>query len=148
MTLKPVTGTIPQEYRGRLLEGEEAYDFSTFEFKGGCLKLPGMPESGSSWILISNRRAIYEGWVQTTQKIYSRSSGSIPINKISYVGTGTTEPPKGCQGMMSLGCAYFFVKPTHTLKIVSAGGELNFRVPSEADAQRLQALLDQLISKE
>jgi hypothetical protein len=144
MALKTITGTIPQEYRGRLLEGEEAYDFSTFDFKGGCLSFltpGGGTEKGSSWILISNRRVLYEGWVQTTAKVYSRSSGSIPISKISYVGTGTVVPPKGCRG-----CFGLFAKPTHTLKIVSAGGELNFRVPSEAEAQRLQALLDQLSS--
>lgn len=96
--------------------------------------------------MITNRRVIYEAWVKQTTDKYVRSSGSIQLAKISFLGTATEEAPKGCSGAYKSGCSSPFEKPTHSLRVINGGGEIRIAIPTEEEAQRLQSVVDQLIS--
>lgn len=147
MDLEVITDIVPSEYRSRLVEGEDVYHFGYADLKGGCA-LAGGPrvKTGQSWIMITNRRVIYEAWIKQTTDKYVRSSGSIQLARISFVGTATEEPAKGCSGASKSGCASLFEKPTHSLRVISGGGEIRIAIPTEEEAQRLQSLVDQLIN--
>jgi hypothetical protein len=148
MDLEIITDIVPNEYRSKLLEGEDVYHFGYADLKGGCALFGGggAVKAGQSWVMITNRRVVYEAWVKQTTDKYIRSSGSIQLAKISFVGTATEEPPKGCSGAYKSGCASLFEKPKHSLRVISGGGEIHIAVPTEEEARRLQSVVDQLIS--
>lgn len=130
------------------MKGEEVHHFRTGEIKGGCALLGRDPtiKSGRYWILISNQRVLYEAWVKQTTEKYTRSSGSIPLSKISYVGTAIEEPAKGCAGMWKSGCASLMQRPRYVLRINSSGGDIYIAVLTEQEANELQNVIYQLIS--
>ena len=134
MTLEPITEAIPEEHQAKLMENETAYHFAYIDKKGGCFSA----QAAKQWILISNLRVIYEAAVKeaggATAK-YASTSGSIPISKISFVGSSTTQE-SGCSG-----------GEVHLLKINSGGGQIEIAIPSGEEAKRLQNIIERLISK-
>ncbi len=131
---KPINHAIPEEYRGKLRAGENAYDFAYVDFKGGC----GSMQSGvNRWILITDQRILYEASVrQPGQKVsFRRDSGSIPVAKVSFVGTSTVEHTEGCDN-----------RRFHLLRINSGGGEVELVIPTAKEAKRLQQVIDDLVS--
>jgi hypothetical protein len=130
MALKDVTNKIPGHLRRNLLENEVAYHFAFTDTKGGCLS----KKSAKSYVLISNNRVIYDASVKEGES-YVQSNGSIPINKVSFVGTSSAESKEGCSKVK-----------IHLLKISSGGGTIELRVPTETEAKRLQRVISEVQS--
>lgn len=130
MPLQDVTNKIPGHLRKNLLENEVAYHFAFTSRKGGCLSR----KSAKSFVLISNNRVIYDASVKEDEK-YVQSNGSIPINKVSFVGTSSAESKEGCKKVK------FYL-----LKISSGGGTIELVVPTEAEAKRLQKVISEVQS--
>src|SRR5690348_2856248 len=95
MGLVSINHTISSEHQERLMPGETAYHFAYIDTKGGC----GSTETAKKWVLVSNLRVMYEAAVkegegQTAR--YVRTSGSIPVSKISFIGTSSVNSTEGC----------------------------------------------------
>jgi hypothetical protein len=131
---KPINRMIPDERRDELRHGEQAYDFAYVDYQGGC---GSVQSGGDQWILITDQRILYEATVrQPGEKVtFARSSGSIPITKVSFVGTATVVTGDGCD-----------TRSRHVLRINSGGGEIELAIPSPKEASRLQRTIDDLVS--
>jgi len=136
MTLsKMATDELPQEQAAKLLKGEIAYHFGYIAAKGGCLS----SSSANQWIMITNQRVLFEAAVKEGEGLgakFVHQSGSIPMAKVSFVGTSHLETKEGCSQ-----------KKTTTLKINSSGGEVVLAVPSQEEAGRIQGVIDEIISE-
>ena len=128
MPLQNVTNKIPGHLKKNLLENEVAYHFAYIDTKGGC----GSKKSAKSFVLISNNRVIYDAQVREGEKSYVQNNGSIPMNKVSFVGVSSAETKEGCSRVK-----------ISFLKISSGGGTIELVVPSEAEAKRLQMVISE-----
>ena len=130
MSLQDITNKIPGHLRKNLLENEVAYHFAFTDTKGGCRS----KKSAKSYVLISNNRVIYDASVKEGEK-YVQSNGSIPINKVSFVGTSAAETKEGCKKTK-----------VYLLRISSGGGTIELVMPTEAGAKRLQKVISEVQS--
>jgi hypothetical protein len=88
--------------------------------------------------MVTNRRILFEAAVQEgtgIQKKYVHQSGSIPMAKVSFVGTTTTQMPQGCAQVN-----------VTALRINSSGGEVIIALPTKSEATRIQGVIDELFS--
>lgn len=132
---RSINDMVPDDLKHKLRKGEEVFDFAYIDLKGGC----GSTQSANQWILITNERILYEATIrdQNGPMGYTRTSGSMPTPRVSFVGTATAAKTAGCnRSKISL------------LKINSGGGEIELVIPSEQEASRLQGVIDQLISQQ
>lgn len=125
------TSALPEECRRELHEGESAVDFAFIDYKGGCLSR----DEAKRWILVTDQRVRYEALVRNGGT-YVATSGSIPISKISYVGTSSSKRSTGC-----------LAEVVHLLQVSSSGSQIEIAVPAEPTARRLHEAIDVLISR-
>jgi hypothetical protein len=126
---------LPEDLRGKPQVGEVVHYFSYIDAKGGCLT----PTGAKQWILITDRRILFEASVKEGEgegTKFFHQSGSIPMAKVSYVGTSSTKEQQGCN----------WVKVTN-LRINSSGGHIVLAIPTKAEAQRAQEVIDGIISQ-
>lgn len=132
-----ITEKIPAAAKGQLLEGEAAIHFAYTAASGGCLSA----RRAESWVVVTDQRVLFDGQVQSSERrgnstalTFTRSSGSIPLNKVSYVGTSSHKTQTGCASVSA-----------NFLVVHSAGGQLEMVVPTMAEAQRTQAVLESIL---
>lgn len=140
--LSIITDKIPDTHRHLLLPGEIAYHFEWIDNQGGC----GTTKSSEKYILITDQRVLYETTVQEGEGRnlrYVRTSGSIPLSKISFVGTHSSKV--GCNQSLqnNQGC---FPRQMHLLKVSSGGNVIFFPFFSEQKVKRVQRVIEELIS--
>lgn len=133
LRLRSINDELPDEFLTKLRKNEKAYEFAYIDTKGGC----GSTRTAEQWILVTDQRILYEGTVkETTGAVtYSRNSGSVPLAKVSFVGTTTSQKTDGCQQMR-----------VSLLRINSGGGEIHLVIPTERQARRLQGVIDDLLA--
>jgi hypothetical protein len=123
------------EHAEKLREGEVAHHFAYIDAKGGgCANA----STAKQWVLITSQRILFEASVKEgsgNDSKYVHQSGSIPLAKVSYVGTTTSETVEGCSK-----------KKTTNVRINSSGGEIFLAIPTQDEAARIQAVIDELIS--
>ena len=122
--------SLPAEQRQRLLGGEKPFHFAYISSKGGCAD----SSSASQWILVTDRRILFEASVRDGPEKYSNQSGSIPMAKVSYSGVSATEKSEGCSETK-----------VYNLLINSSGGEIVLAVPTQEEAQRIQGVIDAVL---
>jgi hypothetical protein len=126
---------LPGDLRGKPNPDETIHHFGYIDAKGGCAN----PSTAKQWILVTNKRILFEASVKegtgATGK-YVHQSGSIPMSKVSYVGTATTEEQQGCAQ----------VKVRH-LRISSGGGDIILAIPTKEEAQQAQEVIDGILSQ-
>ena len=127
---------LPQEQSSKLLPEEIAHHFGYIDAKGGgCAKT----STAKQWILVTNQRILFEAAVKEgsgTQEKFVHQSGTIPMSKVSYVGTSTSQALEGCSQ-----------KKTTNLRINSSGGEIILAIPTQEEAGRIQGVVDGIISQ-
>lgn len=129
---------LPQEIQGKTQTDEIIYHFGYIDAKGGgCANA----STAKQWILVTNKRILFEASVKQgtgeTAK-FVHQSGSIPMSKASYVGTSTTQEAQGC------GCSQVDVT---NLRINSSGGEIVLAIPTKQEAERVQEIIDAILSQ-
>ena len=129
MSLVDVTQELPAELSTQLLEDEVVYSFAfTDSASVGYY-------TGRMWMIISNKRVIYDASVKD-DKTFKRMSGSIPIDKISFVSVSTAQDTQsGC------GC---WPKTVYVLTVGSGGGQIDVAVPTQEEAKRLQTTVSEV----
>lgn len=129
-------GELPPEQASKLLPEEMVYHFGYIDaVGGGCANA----STAKQWILITNQRILFEAAVKdnSNPKIaFVHQSGSIPMPKVSYVGTSNIVTTEGCSQ-----------KTTSSLRINSSGGEITLAIPTKAEAQRIHGVIDAIISQ-
>lgn len=126
---------LPDEIRSKLQSGEIIYHFGYIGSKGGC---SNPSSSFVQWLLVTERRILFEASVkQGTDDVgqFVHQSGSVPMAKVSYVGSATSQKQEGCASV-----------PTIHLIINSSGGGIVLAIPTKAEADRVQAVIDGIIS--
>jgi hypothetical protein len=130
-------GQLPPEVASKLMEDEVVYHFSYIDSQGGGCS---SPSTAKQWILVTAQRIVFEASVRegVNQQIkYEHQSGSIPMSKVSFVGTSTSQSADGC------GCS---MKIITNLRINSSGGEIVLAIPTHEEASRLQGVIDAILS--
>ena len=127
---------LPKEQASKLLPGETVHHFSFIDSKGGgCAKA----STAKQWMLVTNQRILFEAAVKegsgATEK-FVHQSGTIPMAKVSFVGTANSTTQEGCSG-----------KKTSSLRINSSGGEIVLAIPTPEEAGRIQGVIDEIVSK-
>lgn len=127
---------LPQAQLSKLLPEEVVHHFGYIDAKGGgCANT----SAAKQWILVTNQRILFEAAVKEgsgSQQKFVHQSGSIPMSKVSYVGTSTSQTPEGCSQ-----------KKTTNLRINSSGGEIVLAIPTPEEAGRIQGVIDEIISE-
>jgi hypothetical protein len=127
---------LPQEQILKLFSEEIVYHFGYIDVKGGgCANT----SAAKQWILVTNQRILFEAAVRGSagnQITFRHQSGSIPMSKVSYVGTSTAQTTEGCSQ----------TRANH-LRINSSGGEIILAIPTPEEASRIQGVIDAIISK-
>jgi len=126
---------LPADLRGRPQADEIIHHFGYIDTKGGCAN----SSRAKQWILVTNKRILFEASVKEgtgDAGQFVHESGSIPISKVSYVGTSTMQQQQGCSQ----------VKVT-TLRISSGGGNINLAIPTKREAERAQEVIDGILSQ-
>ncbi len=137
--IQEINSVIPSEQRHLLMKGERAYHFEWMDSQGGC----GSTESSKQFILVTDQRVLYEATILEGEGVsqeYVRTSGSIPLAKVSFVGTSSAAA--GCFSARK-GCNH---QETHLLKVGSGGGNIVFSFFSEKKAKRVQHIIETLIT--
>ncbi len=132
LRLTPITELIPGHLRHVLFPNEQVFHFEWLDSVGGC----GSHQSSTQYMIITNLRIIYEAKIrdpQSTEVQYLRTSGSLPLSKVSFVGT---------QSSKSDGCNAFH---SHVLTINSAGGSIEFPFLNENKSKRVQRVIEELL---
>jgi hypothetical protein len=135
--LEVINEVIPDTHRHLLMAGEKAYHFEWMDSTGGC----GTTQSAKQFMLITDQRVLYEAAIKEGEGMnvkYVRTSGSIPLAKISFVGTSSAE--SGCNQQ---GCN---PQDAHLLKVNSGGGNIVFPFLSERKAKRVRRVVEELIT--
>lgn len=130
-----VHSQLPADLRGKPHADEVIYHFGYIDSKGGCANSSNVKQ----WILVTNKRIIFEASVKEGRSDadkFVHQSGSIPISKVSYVGTATTQKQEGCSQ----------VKITN-LRISSGGGDIILAIPTKQEAERAQEVIDAIVSQ-
>jgi len=140
--LEVINDVIPDTHRHLLMPDEKAFHFEWMDTKGGC----GTTQSAKKFMLITDKRVLYEAAIKEGEGVnlkYVRTSGSIPVSKISFVGTSSAEA--GCNQAFQTqqGCN---PQRAHLLKVNSGGGNIEFPFFSEQKAKRIQRVIEELIS--
>jgi hypothetical protein len=102
---------------------------------GGCSSV----SAAKQWILVTNQRIVFEAAVREgsgQQAKFVHQSGTIPIAKVSYVGTSTSEAQEGCSQ-----------RKVSSLRVNSSGGEIVLAIPTQEEAARLQGVIDAILSQ-
>jgi hypothetical protein len=131
---------LPGNVLHLLMPGENAVHFEWMDAKGGCKSV----QAANQFMLITDQRVLYETSVKEGEGVnlkYYRTSGSIPLSKIAFVGTSSTAA--GC-AQSKQGCN---PQHAHLLRVNSAGGQIEFPFFSEEKAKRVQRVLEELITK-
>ena len=126
---------LPRELRDKAKPEETIHHFGYIDAKGGCAN----PSSAKQWILVTNKRILFEASVKEGPGEggkFVHQSGSIPMAKVSYVGTSTRQDQQGCAQ----------VKVTN-LRINSSGGEIVLAIPTKQEAERAQEVIDEILSR-
>jgi hypothetical protein len=124
----------------RLLPGEQAYHFEWMDTVGGC----NTTQTAKQFMLITDQRVLYETSIKEgegTNLRYVRTSGSIPVSKIAFVGATSTAA--GCEQVQQ-GCN---PKQAHLLRVNSGGGFIEIPFVSEEKAKRVQRVIEELVSE-
>lgn len=132
--LQIINDVLPGSHRQMLMAGENAYHFEWMDTKGGC----GSTKSAKQFIIVTDQRILYEASIKEGGREnlkYVRTSGSIPIVKVSYVGTATNTK-EGCNP-----------HAVHRLRINSGGGSIEFPFFNEQKAKRVQRVIEELITR-
>jgi hypothetical protein len=135
-----INDVIPPSHQNMLMHAENAYHFEWMDTQGGC----GTTQAAKQFILITDHRILYEASVKEGDGMnlkYVRTSGSIPISKVSYVGTSSKEA--GCASAQQ-GCN---PQHAHLLRINSGGGNIEFPFFNEQKVKRVQRVIEELISR-
>lgn len=132
------SNAVPAAIRSKLQPAENVRHFGYIDSKGGCAN----PSTSKQWLLITDKRILFEASVMQGaggSGPFVHQSGSIPMAKVSYVGTSTSERQEGC----AEGCASVSVTQ---LTINSSGGHIILAIPTKAEAERAQGVIDGIIS--
>lgn len=141
---------LPQEQSSKLFPSEIVRHFGYIDAKrGGCDLTEDITRyfcehtsTAKQWILVTDQRILFEAAVKEgsgTNEIFVHQSGSIPMAKVSYVGTSTTSQTQQ-------GCSQETTNLTK-LRINSSGGEIVLAIPTQEEAGRIQGVIDAIISK-
>lgn len=90
--------------------------------------------------MITDQRIIFEAAVLQPgglTNLFVHQSGSIPMGKVSYVGTSTQPQADSC------GCNTARVT---TVRINSSGGEIVLAVPTQEEASSIQGVIEKSIA--
>lgn len=125
---------LPDGIRSKLQSGEKVHHFGYIDSEGGCAN----PSMAKQWLLVTDKRILFEASVkQGTSGIekFNHQSGSIPMAKVSYVGTSTSQDQQGCAN-----------DSVTNLAINSSGGQIILAIPTKQEAERAQGVIDGVIS--
>jgi hypothetical protein len=138
---------IPEAIRGKLQQDETVHHFGYIDAEGGCgcslvhmgilgSLFPGCAglKRASQWLMVTNKRILFEASVKETsggKEKFVLQTGSIPMSKVSYVGTATSSSKEGSKT---------------TLRINSSGGEIILAIPTKEEAERAQGVIDEILS--
>jgi hypothetical protein len=126
---------LPDDVRARLHPGELVHHFAFMDVKGGC----GTTSTAKQWLLVTDQRILFEANVREASGTigkYSHQSGSIPMQKVSYVGVATENVQRGCSAT-----------PVTHLRVNSSGGEIILAIPTKEEAARIQGVVDSVLAK-
>lgn len=132
LQLTPINELIPGHLRHVLFPNEQVFHFEWLDSAGGC----GSQQSSTQHMIITNLRIIYEAKVrdpQSREVQYLRTSGSLPLSKVSFVGTQSSKSD-GCNASHS-----------NVLTINSAGGSIEFPFLNENKSKRVQRVIEELL---
>ena len=93
---------------------------------------------GNDFIMISNKRILYEGTVVEKENNITKTeknSGTIPLAKVSFVKTSSEQASGGCAGKSE----------THILNVNSGGGNINIAIPTKEASVRAKVVIEKLI---
>lgn len=128
---------LPPELRSKFQPGEVVHHFAYIDAKGGCAE----GSTAKQWIAITDRRVLFEASVKDGDQsptTFKHQTGSIPMSKVSYVGTATSAESEGC------GCA---MAHHSQLRINSSGGQIILAIPTKEEAERAKEVIDAIISQ-
>ena len=126
---------LPKDIESKLFPDEVPKHFGYIAQEGGCLA----GGTANQWVLVTNQRILFEAAVKERAEKdakYVHQSGSIPISKVSFVGTSTVQAVEGCRQVK-----------TSELKINSSGGQIMLAIPTQSEASRIQDVIDGVISQ-
>jgi len=138
-SLEVINDALPDTHQHLLMPGENAFHFEWMDTTGGC----GTTQSAKQFILITDQRILYEAAIKEGEGLnlhYVRTSGSIPVSKISFVGT--TSAQAGCNQTQQ-GCN---PQQAHFLKVNSGGGHIEIPFFTEQKAKRVQRVIEEMIN--
>ncbi len=140
---------LPPEIAQKIRDDESVYHFTYADIagKGGC----GSPkvEASKEWFVVTNERVFYQASIKQSEggrsalatTYFKLESGSIPVAKISFVAVTSDKKfidGKGCSGKYA---------EIGILSINSGGGKVEIAIPTIAEAQRIQSVIDDLVAK-
>ena len=138
MALENINDSLPEDLKSQVLDGEAVHHFEYIPFESAGCGNSGGQTSGNDFIMISNKRILYEGTVvekvnnDTTTK---KDSGTIPLEKVSFVKTSSEQASSGCSGTTE----------AHILNVNSGGGNINISIPTKEASVRAKTIIEQLI---
>lgn len=127
-SMEAINEKIPEQYRSKLFEDEIVYHFSFIGFKGGCMQ----PTAANQYIMVTNTRVLYNAQVIQNNQM-TLSSGSIPLEKVSFIETLNQTRAQGCSNT-----AYT------ELRVNSGGGHMALAIPNRAEADRAKSIIELL----
>lgn len=126
---------LPTDLQGKPQADETVHYFSYIDSEGGCAQ----PAQSKQWLLITDKRILFEASVKEgdgLQAKFVHQNGSIPMAKVSYVGSSAVKEQQGCNT----------VNVTN-LRINSSGGQIVLAIPTLAEVQRAQEVIDGVLSR-
>ncbi|MBL8898260.1 MAG: hypothetical protein JNM84_11560 [Planctomycetes bacterium] len=126
---------LPAELQSKPQADETVHYFSFIDSKGGCAQ----PATSKQWLLITDKRILFEASVKEgegPQAKFVHQNGSIPMAKVSYVGSSAAQELQGCNT----------VNITN-LRVNSSGGQIVLAIPTLIEAQRAQEVIDAVLSR-
>ena len=116
------------------------FEYIPFENKDAGCGGGGSSASGNDYILISDKRILYEATVvkkENELETFTQDSGTIPVGKVSFVKTVKNETSNtGCGGSNS---TYY------ALNVNSGGGEITIAIPTKEAADRAKRVIEEII---
>tara|TARA_B100000959_G_scaffold143183_1_gene150300 strand:+ start:648 stop:1301 length:654 start_codon:yes stop_codon:yes gene_type:complete len=133
---------LPANIKSQLINDEvvKHFEYIPIQKEAGCGS-NGETESGNNFIMISDKRILYEATINQSDgddSSFEQDSGTIPIDKVSFVKTTKTETKEG-------GCAGNSYSSLYILKVNSGGGQINIAIPTKEATDRAKSAIENLI---
>jgi hypothetical protein len=129
---------LPDTHRELLAPGEKAIHFEWLDTTGGC----GSTVAAKHFMLITDRRVIYDAVSRDAGLTYARTSGSISLSKISFVGTTIADGGCNQSAQVGRGCN---PQQACVLRVGTGGGSVLFPFFNEQKAKRVQRVIEEIV---